>query len=200
MAPIIWLKALPRARNSSRPKFSGILSEKLRRATLWTPEAARAFVNEVLPVVRYLFLGERLVEPLEVARIDWRIGGDDDHDGAVTGQADHRSVGHRRRGTKCRRLVDHARVGVNEQRRPDAGVIQPGQRVPEPAGLKCDVEPALLPRAPKRGLHRPSVRSGVSKRQWYRTRPSLASFRRNGGSAARYLASPRSGAGIVTPA
>ena len=28
------------------------------RATLWAPDAARAFVDEVLPVVRYLFLGE----------------------------------------------------------------------------------------------------------------------------------------------
>jgi 2-dehydro-3-deoxygluconokinase len=28
------------------------------RATLWSPEAARAFIDEILPVVRYLFLGE----------------------------------------------------------------------------------------------------------------------------------------------
>jgi 2-dehydro-3-deoxygluconokinase len=28
------------------------------RATLWSPEAARAFVDEVLPVARYFFLGE----------------------------------------------------------------------------------------------------------------------------------------------
>jgi 2-dehydro-3-deoxygluconokinase len=28
------------------------------RATLWSPEAARAFVDEVLPLARYLFLGE----------------------------------------------------------------------------------------------------------------------------------------------
>jgi len=28
------------------------------RATLWSPDAARAFVEEVLPVARYLFLGE----------------------------------------------------------------------------------------------------------------------------------------------
>ena len=28
------------------------------RATLWSPEAARAFLDEILPAVRYLFLGE----------------------------------------------------------------------------------------------------------------------------------------------
>ncbi len=38
------------------------------RATLWTPEAARAFVDTVLPVLRYLFLGE--AEARQVFELD----------------------------------------------------------------------------------------------------------------------------------
>lgn len=88
------------------------------RATLWTPDAARAFVDSVLPVVRYLFLGE------SEARLVFKLDGEPEAMLDALGRLAPKASVTLLRGAEGSLTLDRGRV-VRPRRRQTVQVVDP---------------------------------------------------------------------------
>ena len=104
------------------------------RATLWSPAEARAFLADVLPVVRYLFLGQ--AEARTIFELTGSAGADRRGPGRDGAEGDHQPAARggrlahprRRPALRAGRAPDRQRGGPDRRRRRLGGRLPLGRR------------------------------------------------------------------------